>query len=233
MKVLILYAHPEPKSFCGALRDKAVEVLTAQGHEVTVSDLYAMGFNPVAGWHDFVNHDPQEYFAYGNEQKKAHEQGTFADDLKDEMDKLAACDVVLFLFPLWWYGLPAILKGWVDRVFAAGFAYGGGRWFDRGVFVGKRAMLAVTLGGAESAYQPNGLQGDIRQILFPIHHGIFAYTGFTVVEPYLVFAADYATAEGREASLDRFATRMCAFDAQACMPLPRLEDFDERLRRRE
>src|SRR5262249_33667917 len=118
--------------------------------------------------------DRQEYFGYAAEQKRATEEGSFAEDLRMEMEKLEACDLLLLVFPLWWYGLPAILKGWVDRVFAAGFAYGGGRWFDQGVFCGKRAMVVTSVGGTEAAYSSDGLQGEIGQILFPIHHGIFA-----------------------------------------------------------
>lgn len=73
------------------------------------------------------------------------------------MDKLFWCDALILQFPLWWFGLPAILKGWVDRVFASGRRiYGGGKWYDRGVFAGKRAMCSVTIGGPPPIYSDRG-----------------------------------------------------------------------------
>ena len=60
------------------------------------------------------------------------------------MDKLFWCDALILQFPLWWFSLPAMLKGWVDRVFASGGRiYGGGKWYDRGVFAGKRWRTAL------------------------------------------------------------------------------------------
>lgn len=232
MNVLLVFAHPEPRSFSGALRDAARAVLESEGHTVVESDLYAMDFNPVPGWHDFVDHDRQEYFGYAEQQKRAHAEDSFAPDLRAEMEKLAACDVVLLVFPLWWYGMPAILKGWVDRVFAAGFAYGGGRWFDRGVFCGKRGMVAVTVGGPETAYAPDGLQGDIRQILFPIHRGVLQYTGFSVVEPFVAFGASYANPDERQNILSAFRERMRSLSESPADPAPCLNDFDQNFRRR-
>jgi NAD(P)H dehydrogenase (quinone) len=232
MTALIVYAHPEPRSFTGALRDAAVRTLGEMGHEVLVSDLYAMRFNPVPGWHDFVDHDRAEFFGYEIEQKRAAEAGSFAPDLRAEMEKLLACDLLLLNFPLWWYGFPAILKGWVDRVFAAGFAYGGGRWFDRGVFRGKQAMLVLTTGGPESAYSPEGLQGDISQILFPIQHGVLHYTGFDVLPPFIAFGASYRSEEGKERLLGDFDDRLRKLETFASTPPPSVSDFDDEFRRR-
>lgn len=81
--------------------------------------------------------------------------GTQSADIAGEQEKLLWADTVIFQFPLWWFSLPAIMKGWIDRVYAYGFAYGVGEhsdthWGDRygeGTFAGKRAMLVVTAGG--------------------------------------------------------------------------------------
>jgi len=232
MNCLIVYAHPEPRSFTGAMRQVAEHVLREEGHEVIVSDLYAMGFNPIPGWHDFVVHDRLDFFGYEAEQKRATEAGSFAPDLLGEMEKLIACDLLVLQFPLWWYGLPAILKGWIDRVFAAGFAYGGGRWYDRGAFYGKRAILTLTTGGAETAYSPEGLQGDIRQILFPIHHGILQFTGFEVLAPFVAYGSSYATEEAKADVLATFENRLRTLDVSETLPFPRLADYDDRLQRR-
>ncbi len=89
--------------------------------------------------------------------------------------------------PIWWLGLPAILKGWIDRIFTVGRAYGGGRWFDRGVLAGKRAMCSVTVGGPAEVFSDVGWYAPIETILFPIHRGIFGFTGFTVIGPFVVY----------------------------------------------
>jgi len=100
--------------------------------------------------------------------------------------------------------MPAILKGWIERVYAFGFAYGVGEhsdthWGDRfgeGTLAGKRAMLMVTAGGWESHYGPRGINGPIDEVLYPIQHGILFYPGFDVMPPFIVYRAD-STDESR------------------------------------
>ncbi len=188
MKFLIVHAHAEPKSFNGALTRRAKEVLAAAGHEAIVSDLYAMQFNPVSDRRNFTNQKDPDYFKQQVEERHATEVDGFAVDIKAELEKLEECDVLIFQFPLWWFGLPAILKGWVDKVFAMGRIYSGGKFYDNGVLKGKKAMLSVTIGGGETMYSKTGLNGDINQILFPINHGIFRFVGFDVLPPFIVWS---------------------------------------------
>lgn len=220
MKALVVFAHPEPRSFTGAMRDTVVQTLTEEGHEVEISDLYAMNFNPVPGWHDFVDHDRAESFRYEAEQKRAHEAGSFASDLVAEMQKLSNCDALIFVFPLWWYGLPAILKGWVDRVFASGYAYSGGHWYHQGVFRGKRSMLCLTTGGPASSYGSDQLQGPIGSILYPIHHGILQFTGFDVAPPFVAYGSSYATPEAQTVLLDQLKDLIRRLPNAALFPFP-------------
>ncbi|WP_246014345.1 NAD(P)H-dependent oxidoreductase [Paenibacillus rhizophilus] len=124
MNVLIVYAHPEPESFNGALKDLAVAALTEEGHLVQVSDLYAMKFKAAADRDDFLMPVNPDFFKYQLEQGHASRTNTFSPDIKEEQEKLLWADFVIFQFPLWWYSVPAILKGWFDRVFASGFVYG-------------------------------------------------------------------------------------------------------------
>src|SRR5690349_18535419 len=198
MKVFIVHAHPEPMSFNGAMTRAATSALRGAGHEVAVSDLYAMAFDPVSGRHNFTTvSDPKVYRQQTEEAHAAAHDG-FAAELQHEMDKLFWCDALILQFPLWWFGLPAILKGWIDRVFASsGRIYGGGKWYDRGVFVGKRAMCSVTIGGEEPFYSERGLNGPISEILFPINHGTLYFTGFTVIEPFVVHAPARKTEDER------------------------------------
>jgi NAD(P)H dehydrogenase (quinone) len=189
MKVLIVYAHPEPQSFNGALLKIAVDTLTSRGHEVQVSDLYAMGFDPVAGRHDFTSVADPDFFKYQAEQVYASEHQSFSDMISAEQSKVEWADFIIFQFPLWWFSLPAILKGWVDRVFAMGFAYGGGKGtYKTGPFKGKRSMLVLSTGGPEIAYGEGARNGDLNSILFPIQHGILYFTGMEVLPPFVVWA---------------------------------------------
>lgn len=166
LNVLILYAHPEPGSFNAAMKTVAVETLGNAGHEVVVSDLYTMRFNPMVGASDFEGEraDPA-FLSIAAEQTRAHETGTFAADIVAEQDKLRRADLLILQFPVWWFGMPAILKGWADRVFARGFAYAAGRKYDTGVFRGKTAMIAATTGTSVDTYAPDGIDGDILGIL--------------------------------------------------------------------
>lgn len=190
MKVLIVYAHPEPDSLTGALKDVAVDQLRADGHEVRVSDLYAMGWKAQADAADFGDVAETNFMLASGE---AYDNGTLASDIRAEQEKLLWADTVLLHFPLWWFSMPAILKGWVDRVFTCGFAYGAGgtaipRYGD-GVLAGRRAMLVVAIGGREPAYSERGINGPLDDLLFPIHHGILYYPGMDVLEPFVVHGA--------------------------------------------
>jgi NAD(P)H dehydrogenase (quinone) len=232
MNVLIVYAHEEPKSFNGAMRDTAIRVLQELGHTVEVSDLYAMQFNPVGGKHDFTALAEPGYFKYGVEQTKASEAKTFAADVAAEHEKLLRADFLIFQFPLWWFGLPAILKGWVDRVFAAGLTYGGGRWYSNGVFKGKRAMLSLTTGGGPTIYSPRGLNGDMDSLLFPIQHGMLYFLGFDVLPPFVAWSVARTSQEQREEYLRAYAERLRNWQTSETIPFPALEEYDEKFQRK-
>ncbi|WP_110708132.1 NAD(P)H-dependent oxidoreductase [Salinicola sp. CR57] len=196
--ILIVHAHPEPQSLTSALKDLAVEFLQAQGHEVRVSDLYAMGWKALADREDFTDTVDPERLSYIAESRHAYASDTQALDIAAEQRELLWADAVLFSFPLWWFGMPAILKGWVDRVFAFGFAYGvgehgGERWGDRygeGVLAGRRAMLMVPIGGRARHYSDRGVNGSLEEILWPIHHGTLFYPGLAVMPPFPVYSSD-------------------------------------------
>jgi NAD(P)H dehydrogenase (quinone) len=189
MRTHIVYAHPDNGSLSASLRDEAVQTLEGLGHTVTVSDLYAMNFNPVADYTDF---GPGASGPFIPAAAKALETDALADDIKAEQAKLLAAENVILQFPLWWFTVPAIMKGWFDRVFNLGFGYGVNREWKRygdGVLAGKRAMVIVTTGAAESHLSDRGVNGDINDLLFPIQHGVLFYTGMAVLPPAVVSGA--------------------------------------------
>jgi NAD(P)H dehydrogenase (quinone) len=198
MNILLVFAHPEPRSLNGALRDVAIRELEAQGNVVRVSDLYVSGWKAAVDLADFPGHEPDTRLKVAAASGVAFAAGALTADVKAEQQKLLWADAVILQFPLWWFTMPAILKGWVDRVFSYGFGYGVGehsdrRWGDRygeGRLAGKRAMLLVTAGGWEEHYSARGVNGPIDDLLFPINHGILYYPGFEVLPPLVIYQAD-------------------------------------------
>jgi NAD(P)H dehydrogenase (quinone) len=227
MRIFIVHAHHEPKSFNGAMTETAGAALSDAGHEVIVSDLYRMAFDPVSDRRNFTTVRDAAYLKQQAEESFAHQHHGFAPPIAAELEKLFWCEALIFQFPLWWFGLPAILKGWVDRVFALGPVYGGGRRYDKGVLAGRRAMCALTTGGTPGSYGENGLNGEIGALLYPINHGIFAFTGFTVVEPFVVYGPVRLSESERVAELARYRARVLDLAAAPTLAYPRLEEYDE------
>lgn len=208
MNILIVFAHPEPKSFNGEALRFAQQTLLEEGHSVEISDLYAMEFNPVSSRENFMERKNPEFLKLQEEELYAAQTNTFAPDIKVEMEKVLGADCIIFQFPLWWFSLPAILKGWFDRVFAMGFAYGGGRVYSSGIFKGKRAILSVTTGGSEESYRAGGANGDINMILYPIQHGILYFAGMDVLPPFFVWSPARLKQVAQEQYFEEFHQRL-------------------------
>lgn len=222
MRVFIVHAHHEPASFNGAMTEAARSALEAAGHEVRISDLYAMRFDPISDRRNFSTVANTERLKQQDEEEFANRHAGFVPEIKAEMDKVSWCDVLILQFPLWWLGMPAIMKGWVDRVFALGYAYGGGRYFGSGVFRGKRALCATTVGGSGLAYTYAGMYGPIEPILYPVHHGIFRFLGFGVLAPFVVYGPARMGPEERLASLEEYRQLVVKLDSQPLLLLPDL-----------
>lgn len=190
--VLLVHAHPEPTSLTRQLVEVSKRSLREQGHRVLETDLYGMDWKAVFDETDFPDRLNPKRLSFIEESGHAYLNGLQRDDVAAEQEKLLAADALVMQFPLWWYGMPAIMKGWVDRVFAYGLAYGyknaGNRYrFGDGAFKGKRAMLSVTVGGPEEDYSPRGICGPIEQLLFPITHGTLYFPGFDVLPTFAVY----------------------------------------------
>jgi len=116
-------------------------------------------------------------------------------------------------------------------VFAVGRAYGGGRWFDGGAFAGKRAMLSVTVGGPSEVYSDVGIYAPINEILYPIHHGIFGFTGFTVIEPIVVYGPNRIDDAARADYLARYRERLLSLDSAPTLPQLNTAQYEGFVRR--
>ncbi|MGN8113414.1 NAD(P)H-dependent oxidoreductase [Labrys sp. 22185] len=101
MKLLVVYCHPCSESFGASIRDTALRALDKAGHEVRLIDLYAQGFNPVMS---------------AEERRGYHEPGSNEAPVAEHLAQLRWCEGLIFIHPTWWYGPPAMLKGWLERV---------------------------------------------------------------------------------------------------------------------
>ncbi|NKQ55361.1 NAD(P)H-dependent oxidoreductase [Amycolatopsis sp. K13G38] len=201
MKVLWLFAHPEPASLNAALRDEGLRALRELGHEYVQSDLYEMKWDPIV-----------------------REIASFDPDVVAEQEKISWADTLVVQFPLWWYGMPAILKGWFDRVFVKGFGYGlkdeNGRVlrYGEGMLAGKRAMIVTTAGGRASSLGPRGVNGNLEQLLFPLQHGTFWYTGMAALPPFVVYSADRTDAAEFTAAASGLRERLARLETTEPIP---------------
>ncbi len=230
MNILIIHAHPEEKSFTHALKNTAVDCFKQQGHQVEVSDLYAMNFNPVASATDFSHPEHPEYLNYALEQRHAVKTGRVAADIQAEIDKVQRADVLIFNFPLYWTSVPAILKGWINRVFVSGIFYGGKRFYNHGGMQGKKAMLCLTLGGREHMFaDQNAIHGLLEDYLKPLHQGTLAYAGFDVIAPFIAYHIPYLKDEDRQKILEQYQHYIENIAQQPRLKFPQLEQFDAQL----
>lgn len=179
MKYVVIVAHPNPDSFTQSVCHTAVQALEASGHEVKLRDLYKIDFNPLLSVDDFKN----------------SKSGEISEDVKTEQQHIAWADALIVIYPLWWASLPAILKGYVDRVFSYGFAYSmDGNGLQK-LLSGKAAVLFTTMGNTEEHYNNVGMFEAMRKT---VDEGIFDFVGIKVLEhKYLtsVTTVDNATRE--------------------------------------
>ena len=229
MNVLIVHAHPEPNSFTTAMFNKSIETLEKAGHSVQVSDLYEMKWNPIASANDFKECDNPDYLVYALEQRQAVKKQTLSADIQQELDKLLWADLIILNFPIYWFSVPAILKGWFDRVLVSGVCYGGKRFYDQGGLSDKKVLVSLTLGGREHMFGENSIHGPLEDMLRPILRGTLAYTGMQVLPPFVAWHVPYISDEARQAFLVELTDRLENLEQDQPLVFPRLDQFDDKL----
>ncbi|HHN47412.1 MAG TPA: flavodoxin family protein [Bacteroidales bacterium] len=169
MKHLVIYSHPNPRSFCHAILETVVDTLGRKSNELVVRDLYALEFDPVLKADDLV----------------ALRSGKTPADIKVEQDYIAWAEMMTIIHPVWWTGLPAMIKGYIDRVFSHGFAY---RRNENGLLkllTGKKVIVFNTQGAVEEVYKRSGMFLAMSKTS---DAGIYEFCGMTVVN-HLFFSA--------------------------------------------
>lgn len=229
MNVLLVHAHPEPKSFTSAMKDLAVETLGEMGHQVVVSDLYDMGFSPVSGPDDFQERQNADYLSYGLEQRHGYKTGTLAPDIAQEVAKLVKADLLVLSFPVYWFSVPAILKGWIDRTFLSGLCFGGRRFYDRGGLKGRRAMIAFSTGSQEHMLTESGVHGSVERMLAHIEQGSLAYVGMEVLPHFAAWHVPFVSEERRREMLHAYREHLFNLESMTPKKYRSLDEFDDNL----
>ncbi|MGE8381532.1 Glutathione-regulated potassium-efflux system ancillary protein KefF [compost metagenome] len=176
MKHLIIYAHPNQESLNGQFKQAIEKNLLQQKQDVIVRDLYILGFDPVLSLEDMTG------------QRK----GIVNELIKNEQEYIKWADIVTFIYPIWWTGMPAIMKGYIDRVFSYGFAYRYDQGIQKGLLTGKQAIILNTHGKSNEEYSTIGMD---KALLLTSDKGIYTYCGFQVTEHFFFDKADRATPE--------------------------------------
>jgi len=158
MRVHIVYAHPSHDCFTGAILNAFVDGLDDAGHTHTVSDLYAMGFEPLLSLDEYRRES-----AYAVDLP-------VPDDVTAEQAKLDAADAWVFIYPVWWTDCPAILKGWFDRVWTTGYAYDpghtkAGRHVAASQPVAQKALVLCAAGHTEAELHATGLYQAMEAVM--------------------------------------------------------------------
>jgi NAD(P)H dehydrogenase (quinone) len=185
MNALIVLAHPEPHSFNAHLVSLAEETLRQSGYNVVISDLYAQSFDPCEGPQRYPVLRDRQFFDAQAQQRYSWDRNALPQEVLAEIEKIQRAELVIVQFPLWWFGMPAILKGWMDRVFVYGGLYAGAMRHDTGACRGKKVIFSVTTGSSEDACSFDGQEGDTELILWPPMYA-FRYLGFTVLRPFII-----------------------------------------------
>jgi NAD(P)H dehydrogenase (quinone) len=212
---LVVLSHPEPTSLAAALARTAAETLDA-----TLLDLYPEGFDPRLSAADFTDREDATRLRPMEEQLHAVRTGTFAPDVARHVELLRRTDLLVMVQPLWWFSLPAMAKGWIDRVFVNGLAYeypGFEPW--TGPLNHVRALAVFTSSYERAEFEPGGRAGSVEAVLHPLLWGTFAYSGMQVLEPFIAYAADSVDEDTRTGYLDALRARLERVESEPALAL--------------
>lgn len=173
MKHLVIYAHPNQDSLNNHFRKIVENTLRQNGHEVIVRDLYQLGFNPILSLDDMMG----------------QRMGTVSEEVRKEQGYISWADTITFIYPIWWTGMPAIMKGYIDRVFSYGFAYRYDQGIQKGLLTGKSAYIINSHGKSHLEYEQIGMD---KALVLTSDKGVYSYCGLTIKQHFFFDRADRA-----------------------------------------
>ncbi|UTX50709.1 NAD(P)H-dependent oxidoreductase [Chryseobacterium sp. MA9] len=179
MRHLIIYAHPNENSLNHHLLSTVVETLQSHDQEVIVRNLYKISFDPVFSLTDM----------------QGQRMGKVSEDVKIEQEYISWAEQITFIYPIWWTGLPAMMKGYIDRVFSYGFAYRYDQGIQKGLLKDKKTVIINTHGKSHEEYEKTGMD---KALTLTSDNGIFIYSGLEIIKHLFFDKADKATSEDFE-----------------------------------
>ena len=192
MKVLIVFTHPNQNSFNHALLENITAGLEEAGHEVKVKDLYQEDFNPILS---------------GDDLKVLHTV-EIPKNIAKEQEQLLWAEGLIFIYPLWWFDRPAMLKGWFDIVLTNGLAFEYSNEGVRGLLKHKKALVIITAGGSEDYFKDN----DALQLIHrPVTDGTLSFCGIDDVSHQIFYDVPNLTDKERNTILDNIKTTGLVF----------------------
>jgi NAD(P)H dehydrogenase (quinone) len=192
MKVLIVYTHPNPKSFNHAILETVKETLKNKGDELKVIELY----------------DEKPKIMLDGEDFGKIMAGETPADVQGYQNDILWADKLVFIFPVWWWSYPAVLKGWIDRVFLHGFAYVFNESGVKGLLKNEKALVFMTTGGPEESYkQSNAVDLLTRQM----SEGVMKFCGVNDTTTKIFYGVPGITEEARKAMLEEAKKILAAF----------------------
>ena len=192
MNILLVYAHPNPRSFNRAILETVDAELCQRGHATRIHDLYQMQFRSVLDGEDLIR----------------YWRGELPEDILQEQEAIRWAQGLVFVYPIWWFGPPAILKGWIDRVFVRKFAFDFGEAGMQGLLKHERALIINTLGGDEESYR----QQHWHELLArPITEGILETCGVRQVHHHAFYQVPTVSPAERQAMLVKVRELAAAF----------------------
>lgn len=192
MNVLIVYAHPNPASFNRAILEVVDTTLRDHGHATRVRDLYAMHCRAVLDGEDLLR----------------NWRGDLPADTRREQDAVRWAGGLVFVYPIWWFGPPAILKGWIDRVFTRKFAFDFGPDGMMGLLTQEKALIINTLGGDAATYQRERWH---ELLVRPMAEGVLGACGIRNVLHRAFYQVPTVSPAERQAMLDEVRALAAGF----------------------
>lgn len=182
MNTLIILVHPCEDSFNHAICNKVEKYLLHKNYEVKIRDLYKLKFNPI------LTEDNHTSFY----------QTKLPKEIQLEQNEISWAKNLIFIFPSWWCGMPAMMKGYFDRVFTNGFAFRFEKSQVDGLLKGKKAVIFQTTSQTEEFMKPNQLVSSMETAM---DVGIFDYCGIDVITHKFFFSVPHIDKESREKML--------------------------------
>ncbi|MCB2197317.1 MAG: NAD(P)H-dependent oxidoreductase [Bacteroidetes bacterium] len=184
MNQLLIIAHPKKDSFTQQLKSELVDRFYEQGHEVKVRDLYDLKFNPVLSAQEL----------------KFNKEGQFMADVVVEQNYIQWADEITILYPLWWDAFPAILKGYIDRVFTNGFAFRMNGKGPEGMLTEKRVRLITSAGMDEKSLRLSNVYEGLKTTQ---DKGVFEFCGMQVIDHMYVTRVTSLNEEEKEKTMEK------------------------------